>query len=504
MSKASKPGPLRVGIWIRVSTEDQAQGDSPEHHERRARAYAESRDWVVAKTYRLEAVSGKSVREHPEAKRMLRDLEEGRIEALIFSKLARLARNTRELLDFAETFQQHDAGLVSLQEAIDTSTPAGRFFYTLLAAMAQWEREEISDRVAASVPIRAKLGKPLGGQATFGYQWKDKELVPHPDEAPVRRRVHELFAEHRRLRTVATLLNEAGHRTRGGGLFTKTTVLRLLKDPTAKGVRIANHTRLASDGKTVEAKPRSEWVEVPVEPVVSEELWEECARVLKENARPERRAGRRPVHLFAGLTVCQCCGSRMYVRSNSPYYGCQKSGCKVRIGVEDLEKLYRGELTKFLHTRGQVEDYLRRADETRRERDALLAVLRKEHRKVAADADGLIELHRQGVLEGDSFGDRFAPLEERRRQLGEEIATAEAEVALLKVETLNADHILGETRDLYSKWPRLSRPEKRKVVEAITREIVVGKGEITFRMFYFPPHPPFVNPSKKDRDRPGS
>src|SRR5207249_2218872 len=86
-----------VGIWIRVSTEDQAKGESPEHHERRARGYAESKGWQVREVYRLEAVSGKSVREHPEAKRMLADIASGRISGLIFSKLARLARNTREL-----------------------------------------------------------------------------------------------------------------------------------------------------------------------------------------------------------------------------------------------------------------------------------------------------------------------------------------------------------------------------------------------------------------------
>src|SRR5262245_53552997 len=99
-TESQQPVRKRVGIWVRVSTEDQAKGESPQHHEIRARTYADLRGWEVTKVYDLSGVSGKSVADHPQTRAMRQDIIEGRITGLVFSKLARLARNTKELLEF--------------------------------------------------------------------------------------------------------------------------------------------------------------------------------------------------------------------------------------------------------------------------------------------------------------------------------------------------------------------------------------------------------------------
>jgi site-specific DNA recombinase len=492
----SAPG-KSVGIWIRVSTEDQAQGDSPRHHEVRARHYAAAKGWDVAEVYDLAGVSGKSVIEHPETKRMMEDIRKGRISALIFSKLARLTRNARELMDFSDFFRQHDADLVSLQENIDTGTPSGRLFYNMVAVMAQWEREEIASRVSASVPIRAKLGKSLGGQATFGYIWRDQKLHPHPDEAPVRKLVYELFAEHKRKKTVARLLNERGYRTRDGSRFSDTTVGRLIQDPTAKGVHRMNYTRSTDNKKAWALKPEHDWVMTEVEPIISIELWERCNSLLEARKTERERPGKRPVHLFAGLAFCAC-GTKMYVPSNTPKYVC--GGCRNKISIVDLESIFLDELKEYLLSPERVAEYLKGANAAIADKGRLVEGMRKELQKAKQEAERIYRLYMDEGLTSQQFKELYQPVDARKKQLEEEIPRAEAEADLLRIDGFSSEYIMAEAKDLHACWPTMSLAERRNIVELLVRKITVGKDDIDISLCYLPSFKEMANRQRMVRD----
>ena len=127
-------------------------------------------------------------------------------------------------------------------------------FFHLLGVFAQWEREEITERVNASVLTRAKLGKSINGSAPYGYQWKDRKLVVKPEEAAIRRKAYELFLQYRRKGHVARHLNAAGYRTRNGNIWRDTSIVRILDESSAKGVYVFNTMRKTGTWRT-ESKP---------------------------------------------------------------------------------------------------------------------------------------------------------------------------------------------------------------------------------------------------------
>ena len=471
-----------VGIWIRVSTEDQARGESPEHHLARARNYATLKGWNIKEIYDLAGISGKTVREHPDGKRMLADIKRGHISGLIFSKLARLSRNKRELEDFAEYFRENNADMISLQENIDTSTPAGRMFFSMIAAMAHWEREEIADRVEASVSIRAKLGKLLNKNVPYGYKVMEGKMVLHPEEAPIRRETYELFLQHRRKFTVAEMLNAKGYRTRKNRPWRTTQIKDILTDGSAKGVYLFNRIK-RTKAWTGTLKPESEWGRIDCDPIVSVELWQQVNQIIEEQQKSWKKPGRVPSQPFSKLAWCTC-GGKMYARTDSPRYLCRS--CNNKIPITDLESVFRNELKVFFADPNKLSTDLANAEQTLKEKETLIGSHQQAIQKVRDEMKQTHRLYLEGQITPQGFGDFYKPAEVQLNQLLTELPKLQAELDLLKVNKLSAEDIASEATTLYDRWPQMPIDDRRKIAEALCEKIIIGDGEIDITLSYLP------------------
>ncbi len=478
----------RVGIWLRVSTTMQVeQTDSLEHHERRAKAYCEAKDWTIVKIYRVEAVSGKVVFNHPSMIEMLEDIKSGEIDTLVFSSLSRLARNTKQLLQIADIFQENNSSLVSLKESIDTSSPAGRLFFTLLSALATFESEELSERVKASVLTRAKMGKTLGGAAPFGFTYVNKKLELDPKEAPIRKEAFEIFLETKRKKTTARILNEKGYRTRKGAKFSDSTIGRMLTDTIAKGLKKSNYTNSTGDGKHWDLKDESEWIYIEVPAIVSEELFDKVNNIIKIQQSTRKKPTRLPVHPFSGLVFCDCDCDHvpMRVLSSTPSkYTCPS--CRAKISKEDLESIYKEQLKVFMLSPKKMKEYLSKANIVISEKEVQLKVLKDEQAKVLHESKKLYDLYMNDGLSIDGFKRSNSSLDERLNELDNSIPKLNAEIDLLKQQILHESEMNYSGKTLYEKWDSFLDEDKIQIIKSLTKKIVIRKKEVFISLFFIP------------------
>jgi site-specific DNA recombinase len=230
--------------YLRVSTDEQAaHGFGLETQERALRAFAESQAYELVDVITDAGISGATrPAERPGFGKVLELAAAGRFSILLVYKFDRLAREIRfAVTTVAELAEQHDVGIGSVTEPIDTATPMGRTVFAILAGMAESERFTIRDRTAGGKLSKAGRGGFAGGRAPYGYE-TDREggLRVVPAEAAIVRRIFkERGPAHRpkaTLQAIADGLNADGIRTRAGKLWRHDGVSYLLDNPKYRGL----------------------------------------------------------------------------------------------------------------------------------------------------------------------------------------------------------------------------------------------------------------------------
>lgn len=321
------------------------------------------------------------------------------------------------------------------------------------------------------MPIRHGK-RPGGGAAPFGYRWQSDILVPQPEEASVRKHAYELFLEHRNQRTVARLLNEMGYRTRRGASFSSTTVGRMLRDPLAKGQRPTNATVSLGMKKHRKLTPSSERYFSKVQPIVSEDLWNQANTILWAKRKATQVAGRS--RSLDGVTFCAC-GQQMSIISKSPVYFCRK--CRNKIDIADLDTAVQEYLRKLVSRTG-IPQTLSSMEVIIKAREDDLRALQQETAGMSEKMDQVYQAYTDYKISEQDFRQAYRPLEVRLRQLEEETLRVLGHLDSLGNQCRPRDEFLAEARNLSEGWHTLGQDDKRSSIQRLVKRITVDRDRV--------------------------
>ena len=220
-----------VAVYVRVSTEEQAlSGLGLAAQLDRCTAYARAvglDERGPVEVFRDAGVSAKST-DRPALTELMQRVRARRVAAVIVLKVDRLARRTMDVLSLVEDFERYDVTFASVSEQLDTSTPTGRMVLTILAAVAQAEREAISERTRSAIAVKLRRGL-AHGYAPLGHVAEQGKLVPIEDEQATLRVIAELRERGHSLRAICTELAVQGRRTKRGGAWGPQNVANVVR-----------------------------------------------------------------------------------------------------------------------------------------------------------------------------------------------------------------------------------------------------------------------------------
>ena len=443
---------LKAAVYLRISNDKTGEHLGVTRQREDCVALCQVKGWTPVE-YMDNDISAASGKRRPAYERMLTDIEDGQLGAVVVWDLDRLHRRPIELEKFMETADTHRIALASVNGDVDLATEQGRFFARMKGTVAAYEIEHMKARQRRQHQQKAEQGQPHWRRA-FGYLGDTYQ--PDPKTAPLVAEAYAAVLAGGSLADVARLFNTAGATRAAGKPWTAPQVGAFLRKPRNAGLR-------SYRGEVV--RPGN-WPAL-----VSEDTWRAVCTVL--DGRPGRPAGRKPVrqHLLTGALYCGKCGHYLtghYTNTGVITYAC--TACRgVSIRAEHVEpivlQLVAGRLAmpdavdllkKEIHDCQEAEK-LRLAENT------LLVRLDE----IAAErADGLID------------GTGYAKMVDRIRGQLDGLRRRQHDVERLR---LFADLPLGKP-EVAAKVRRLSRDRFRAVLDVLATITVapVGKGGRVF------------------------
>jgi site-specific DNA recombinase len=268
---------FRCAVYTRKSSEEglEQEFNSLDAQRESCEAYIASQKpegWLlVPDRYDDGGISGATL-ERPALKRLLADIEAGRVDVVVVYKIDRLSRALMDFAKLVEVFDRNQVTFVSVTQSFNTTTSMGRLTLNILLSFAQFEREVIGERIRDKFAASRKKGIWMGGWAPLGYDIKERKLLANDAEAA---RVRMLFQRFLRVGSKTKLvvaLRSEGMTTKGGKLIDKGYVYRILNNRVYLGEAV--HKGMAYPGEH--------------HAIIDRTLWDRVHAILRES--PRKRA----------------------------------------------------------------------------------------------------------------------------------------------------------------------------------------------------------------------
>jgi site-specific DNA recombinase len=413
---------VRVGIYVRRSTDDENQPYSIEAQIERLLAYIASQPgWQLVDRFSDDA-SGATT-ERKDLQRALTAAHMGLIDVLLVLRVDRFSRDLRDLVMLLDELDQAGVVFRSATEPFDTATPMGRMLVQMLGTFAQFEREVIIDRVIAGMEAKAQQGKWKGGKRPYGYQVDNKNhiLIIDKHEAVIVRLIFDLYTKDRLgARSIATILNQRGHRTTSEGRWSAQQILRILSNRVYLGeLTFRNITK-------TDTHPA----------IIDTNTWTQAQTILDARGQnPAHRAANSHDYMLTGRLRCPQCGKAMIgTRATGRnktyrYYTCYNlarydtTKCNFpRLDADDIDTTIITALGGFYrnhHTliHDVITDAQRQHHAAHTDRHTELANIQTELTKTNQAIDRYLTAFERGTLDETLVADRLTQLRDKTKQL---------------------------------------------------------------------------------------
>ncbi len=268
---------LRCAVYTRKSTEEglDMEFNSLDAQREACEAYIVSQraeGWrLVEDRYDDGGVSGGTL-ERPALKRLLADVEAGKIDVVLVYKIDRLSRSMLDFLKLVETFERYGVTFVSITQSFNTTSSMGRLTLNMLLSFAQFEREVIGERIRDKVAASRKKGMWMGGWTPLGYEVRDRKLLIHKEDAERVRSIFKRFVQLKSATLLARELVVARATNRYRQLLDKGVLYRILNNRVYIGDAV--HKGVSYPGEH--------------QAIIDRKLWDQVHAILKQS--PRRRA----------------------------------------------------------------------------------------------------------------------------------------------------------------------------------------------------------------------